>query len=126
MFKKFDMKMITLTLVLIIFLSSLIFTIQATEPLRSSDISSIPEEDLSGSIETIQLIFEGSTLTEYPPLPPEDRGSPIPFYEGDTLIFILVLIVIAAVGWTAFTYYRYMKRAEKYREKKRKSQMKRY
>ncbi|MGM0404911.1 MAG: hypothetical protein ACQEQM_02060 [Thermoplasmatota archaeon] len=66
------------------------------------------------------------SITDYPPLPPRERESPIPFYEGDTILFILGVIVIAAVAWTGYIYYRYFKKVKEREKKKRQSGKKRY
>ncbi|MFW6141495.1 MAG: hypothetical protein ACOC53_02925 [Candidatus Saliniplasma sp.] len=69
---------------------------------------------------------DASITAEYPPLPPADSDSPIPYYEGNTVLFILGVIVILAVGWTAFIYYRYFKERKKSRKKMTRNEKKRY
>ncbi|MFW6038350.1 MAG: hypothetical protein ACOC89_02285 [Candidatus Saliniplasma sp.] len=77
----------------------------------------------------IVFVFQNSQAdetAEYPPLPPADSDSPIPYYEGNTVLFILGVIVILAVGWTAFIYYRYFKERKKRRKKMTRNEKKRY
>ncbi len=94
-------------------------------------VSAVNSEGESGLSEFVNLTttvehVEDYTITDSPPLPPRERESPIPFYEGDTILFILGVIVIAAVGWTGYIYYKHFKKVKERKKKKQQSGKKRY